>query len=197
MTRVQIKGMSDPEGTEISELLGKYISKFSEEKDSTNTQVPKVGYIPAAQTAEMAAAPVQHGEVKEIAFEKKVAVIQCVQNAMDMMGQTGKEVFLEIVYREYGLVVDDAVDAPRKFIHAAKYFLGPSASILERRALDEIEQKLKISASSLERAVALLGGGASVVEDSARVVLKKRFATERRSKPSSPKRYEYHYSTSA
>ena len=130
-------------------------------------------------------------EVEEMSLEKKATVIKCVEEAMDMMGRTGKEVFLEIVYRRYGLVIDDVVDDPRQFMKALKLLQGTSsASILERHALDGLEQKLKVSASSLEQAVAVLEGRAPPVQRSERKPRKRRAVVERK-KPAEPERFEY------
>jgi hypothetical protein len=130
-------------------------------------------------------------EVEEMSLEKKATVIKCVEEAMDMMGRTGKEVFLEIVYRRYGLVIDDVVDDPRKFMRALRLLQGSSASILERHALDGLEQKLKVSAASLEEAVAVLEGRAPTVEHHEKRTRKRRVAVEEK-KAAPPAQFEYH-----
>jgi hypothetical protein len=130
-------------------------------------------------------------DVSEMSIEKKAMVIKCVEEAMDMMGRTGKEVFLELVYRRYGVVIDDVVDSPSKFIRALELFNGASASIMERHALDGVERKLKISASSLVEAVAILEGRAPPVKHSEKRILKRRVVVEVK-KAASPERFEYH-----
>jgi hypothetical protein len=130
-------------------------------------------------------------EAEEMSLEKKATVIKCVEEAMDMMGRTGKEVFLEIVYRRYGLVIDDVVDDPRKFMRALRLLQGSSASILERHALDGLEQKLKVSAASLEEAVAVLEGRDPTMERSERRTRKRRVKVVVK-KTTSPARFEYH-----
>jgi hypothetical protein len=134
---------------------------------------------------------VRGADIAEMSLEKKTTIIKCVEEAMDMMGRTGKEVFLEIVYRRYGVVIDDVVDSPRKFMRALELFNGTSASIMERHALDGLERELRISASSLEEAVAVLEGRAPTVKHTEKRTRKRRVVVEVK-KTTSPERFEYH-----
>ena len=166
----------DTRSSEYKEVINSVVSNFG---DPTVARQPRV------------TEHVHMTEVEEMSLEKKATVIKCVEEAMDMMGRTGKEVFLEIVYRRYGLVIDDVVDDPRQFMKALKLLQGSSASILERHALDGLEQRLKVSAASLEEAVAILGGRVPPVADPERRPRKRRVVVERK-KPAEPEKFEYH-----
>jgi hypothetical protein len=93
--------------------------------------------------------------------EQEKVIIQSVERAIAHMGRNGKEIFLGILHKRYGLVRQDMVDAPGRFMGVLRVYLGSTASVLERCALDEIEARLKVSATSLEEAVAILRGQAS------------------------------------
>jgi len=93
--------------------------------------------------------------------EQESVVIQSVEGAIAQMGRTGKEIFLSILHKRYGIVRQDIVDSPGKFMSILRIYLGSTASVLERCALDDIEARLKVSATSLEEAVAILRGQAS------------------------------------
>ena len=165
-------------------------SRPSEYRQAINSVMSNFGDRPQEENRFPGAA-----EVEEMPLEKKAAVIKCVEESMDMMGRTGKEVFLELVYRRYGVVIDDVVDDPRKFMRALKFLEGSTAAILERHALDELEQKLKVSASSLEEAVAMLGGRSSVRRSEKKAV-KKEVVEEEEAEPRPPERFEYRFSAS-
>ena len=172
------EGGSKP--SEYREIIRSVVSKFG---DATVTTTQ-----PTRETE-----PETTTVISEMSLERKTTVIKCVEEAMDMMGRTGKEVFLEIVYRRYGVVIDDVVDAPRIFMRALELFNGSSASILERHALDGLQKKLKISASSLEEAVAVLEGRAPPVERSERRTRKKKVVVEGE-RTTSAERFEYRQS---
>jgi hypothetical protein len=180
-------------GLEDTDLLGEPRgdgSRSSEYREIISSMVSNFGDAVAARPPRKTGY-VRVTEVSEMSLEKKATIIKCVEEAMDMMGRTGKEVFLEIVYRRYGVVIDDVVDAPRKFMRALERFHGPSASIMERHALDGLERKLKISASSLEEAVAVLEGRAPAVKRSEKKTIKRGVVVEVK-KATSPERFEYH-----
>jgi hypothetical protein len=190
IARIQIRDMSSLEDTGLLVEPREEGSRSSEYREIIKSVVSNFGDAIVARPAkETASARVT--EVAEMSLEKKSTIIKCVEEAMDMMGRTGKEVFLEIVYRRYGVVIDDVVDSPHKFMRALELFNGSSASIMERHALDGLERKLKISASSLEGAVAVLEGRAPTVEYSERRTRKRRVVVEVK-KATSPGRFEYH-----
>ena len=93
--------------------------------------------------------------------EQEKVIIQSVERAIANMGRNGKEIFLGILHKRYGIVRQDIVDSPGRFMGAMRIYLGTTGSVLERCALDEIEARLKVSATSLEEAVAILRGQAS------------------------------------
>jgi hypothetical protein len=105
----------------------------------------------------------------QLSPDQRLAVVQSMEKAMAHMGRTGKEIFLGILYKRYGVVKQDMVDSPSKFMGALRIFLGSSASVIERYALDELETRLKISASSLEEAVAILKGQADLKKPPERI----------------------------
>jgi hypothetical protein len=103
--------------------------------------------------------------------EQEKVIIQSVERAISQMGRNGKDIFMGILHKRYGIVRQDIVDAPGKFMGTLRVYLGSTASVLERCALDDIEARLKISATSLEEAVAILRGQASEVSDTEERVL--------------------------
>jgi hypothetical protein len=180
-------------GLEDTGLMGEPTeegSRSSEYREMIKSMVSNFGEARVARPRKEAAY-VRVTEVSEMSLEKKTTIIKCVEEAMDMMGRTGKEVFLEIVYRRYGVVIDDVVDAPKKFMKALELFNGSSASIMERNALDGLERKLKISATSLEEAVAVLEGRTPPVKHSEKRFQKRRVVVVVK-KASTPERFEYH-----
>ena len=95
---------------------------------------------------------------EDVTPEQRATNLQCVDEALDVMGRTGKEVFYEILLRRYGLDKDGIVDSPGRFMTSLKVLMEGSARVLELYALDEFEKKLGISASTYEEAVATLKG---------------------------------------
>jgi hypothetical protein len=182
--------MSSLEDTDLVEEAREDGTRSSEYREMIKSVVSNFGGSTVARPPKEAP-HVRVTEVSEMSLEKKTTIIKCVEEAMDMMGRTGKEVFLEIVYRRYGVVIDDVVDAPRKFMRSLELFHGSSASIMERNALDGLERKLKISASSLEEAVAVLEGKAPPVKHSGKRIQKRRVVVEVK-KVTTPERFEYH-----
>jgi hypothetical protein len=92
----------------------------------------------------------------EFSPAQRTMITSCVESALDLMGRTGKDVFFELLWRRHGVTKDDIIDNPGKFMTALKVLLDSSAFVLETYALDEIERNLKISAYSLEDAIAKL-----------------------------------------
>lgn len=128
----------------------------------------------------------------ELAPEQKTAIIQCVDKAMNMMGENGKEVLLEILYRRYGVVEDDVVERPDEFMRLVKRFMGSTTAVLERRALDEIQHRLRISGSTLEEVIDILRGQADYARAAQRENLRKGAKSKKKSELSHPVRIEYH-----
>jgi hypothetical protein len=120
--------------------------------------------------------------------DQEKVIIQSVERAIAHMGRNGKEIFLGILHKRYGLVRQDMVDAPGRFMGVLRVYLGSTASVLERCALDEIEARLKVSATSLEEAVAILRGQASEAEKAEASALPER----RRTKKGDLILFEYH-----
>lgn len=184
-----MKGMSDFEDLGLPGERREDDPKSSEYREVISPVVSNFGGSVVTRQRETRSVPVR--EVGEMSLEKKATVIKCVEEAMNMMGRTGKEVFLEIVYRRYGVVIDDVVDAPQKFMYALELYHGHSASIMERHALDGIEQRLKVSASSLEEAVAALGGRARPIGHHDEITQRRKVVVEQK-RATRPGRFEYH-----
>ena len=120
--------------------------------------------------------------------EHEKVIIQSVEKAIAHMGRNGKDIFLGILHKRYGIVRQDMVDAPSRFMGVLRVYLGSTASVIERCALDEIEARLKVSAASLEEAVAILRGQASEAKSADASALPER----RRTKKGDLILFEYH-----
>ncbi len=92
----------------------------------------------------------------QLSPELRDFVLECLDEALEVMGRTGVEVFFGVLHGRYGMTRDDIVESPGKFMSVLKLVLDSSALVLEGYALAAFERRTKISASSLEEAVSLL-----------------------------------------
>ncbi|MDA4127175.1 MAG: DUF3227 domain-containing protein [Thaumarchaeota archaeon] len=92
----------------------------------------------------------------KLAEERREVVIQSVDNALDVIGRTGREVFFEILEKRYGVTKDEIAESPGKLTSTLKLMLDSSAAVIEGYAVREIKERMGVEASSLEEAVELL-----------------------------------------
>jgi len=90
---------------------------------------------------------------------QRAAVFKCVEDALDIMGHNGKEVFLELLRLRYNLTEDEIVESPGRFMSILKVFFDTSARVFERNILWVMERDLGVSASTFEEAVASFKAG--------------------------------------
>ncbi|HEV2226160.1 MAG TPA: hypothetical protein VGR56_05070 [Nitrososphaerales archaeon] len=91
--------------------------------------------------------------------EERAVAIQSIDNALDVMGRTWRDVFFEILDRRYGITKDWIAESPDRLRTTLKLIFANSASVIERYALREIKERTGVEASSLEEAVAMIETG--------------------------------------
>lgn len=95
-------------------------------------------------------------QTSQLSPAQKADVFKCVEEAFDIMGRTGKEVFFELLRLRHNLTKDEIVESPGRFMSILKIFFDTSAQVLERNILWVMERDLGVSAPTFEEAVASL-----------------------------------------
>jgi len=95
-------------------------------------------------------------KVSELSQVSKQIVMESVDDALAVMGGTGREVFFEIADRRYGVTRADIIDSPGKLMSVLKLMFDKTARVFEVYALRKIKEKTGIEAGTLEEAVNLL-----------------------------------------
>jgi hypothetical protein len=82
-----------------------------------------------------------------------VVTVEALDNALDMIGRTGKEVLYAMLEERYELRPTDIALKPGQFMSALRHLLGNSALVIETFMLYNIDEKTRVRGWSLEDAV--------------------------------------------
>jgi hypothetical protein len=85
-------------------------------------------------------------------------VFESIDDALSVMGRTGRDVFYEILERRYGLHKSEMADSPGRLMSTLKVMFDRTSRVFEIHALENIAEKTGIRAGSLEEAVDMLRG---------------------------------------
>jgi len=66
-------------------------------------------------------------------------VIECVDRAMDVLGQESKKVLYYHLEKGFGVRRSDIVDRPQEFVNALRSIFGTGAYVLEKAIVKEIQ----------------------------------------------------------
>ena len=83
-------------------------------------------------------------------------VFESIDDALSVMGRTGRDVFYEILERRYGLHKSEMADSPGRLMSTLKVMFDKTSRVFEIHALENIAEKTGIRAGSLEEAVDML-----------------------------------------
>jgi hypothetical protein len=88
--------------------------------------------------------------------ERRALVSQSIDNALDLMGRTGRDIFLEILDKKSGMTKDRMAETPHRLMTTLELIFDSSAAVIEEYALRGIKERTGIEASTLEEAVAVM-----------------------------------------
>ena len=78
---------------------------------------------------------------------------ESLEEALEMVGRSGREVLFGILEKRYDLRRKDIVDKTGLYLSALRDLLGSSSTVVERQMLSSIRDRMGIDAHTLEEAV--------------------------------------------
>ncbi len=85
-------------------------------------------------------------------------VLQAIDTSLNILGQDGKQVLLNMMENRYGFRLQDVPQHPRDFIELLDGFLGETGYMLEKEIINEIRKVAPVQGKTLYQVVRSLKG---------------------------------------
>jgi hypothetical protein len=83
----------------------------------------------------------------------QAVLVKSLEQALEMIGRTGREVLYGLLERRYALKPVDIANKTGVYISALRDVLGSSCDVIEKYMLSQVREETGVEANSLEEAV--------------------------------------------